>query len=218
MSIPLLSIRRTMLPVFALFAGVLSAHGPMSTSVSEAEDVVMRDRVEADLVTPATRRSTVVYNRVVTREKDNTFRADITDLNGMPRMTGTYKDAALKVPDGEFIYYYANGRVESTGTYVNGMKRGTWRCWQSDGAPRADRIYLGQDWDHLQVSLGLAERAATVGTGGPTPNRVELAPDPEAMRDAPAVRSLPSKSKIPFWKRHSTRNQPQGPRGRQQTK
>lgn len=202
--------RRNFLPVlFVLLTSGAMAAGLMSPIPSGTDEIVFQDEVSEDLVTPATRNSKEVYKRVVTRTDDNTFVSHITDRNGMPRMTGSYKDIALKVPDGEFTYFYSNGRVESTGRFTNGIKSGTWHCWQSDGTPRADRYYQGQDWDHMQVTLGVAERATTLNsvkdvpasTATTTAIDTVVAPPQVARQPSPKVRSLPSKSKGFLWKR-----------------
>lgn len=183
----------------------LLAPQAMASLTAVSDEVVLRDQVGPDLSSPATKHSGVVYYRVVTRDQNNRYTATITDRKGTPRMTGTYKDAAMHIPDGLFTYFHPNGRMESRGMFRNGNKAGTWHCWQSDGRPRADRIYSGMDWDDLQVSVGLATRATTLGSPmHPDPAAASTATDP-GVKAAPQVNALPSKSKGWFRKRPATR-------------
>ena len=197
-------------PCFRLFPvgmaclfSLLALHATASLP-TVADDVVLRDKVGPDLSSPATKLSSTVYYRVVTRDQANRYTATITDREGTPRMTGTYKDAAMHVPDGQFTYFHPNGRMESRGMYRNGNKAGTWHCWQSDGTARADRIYSGMDWDELQVSVGLATRATTLGAPTGTTVAPATATNP-GVKAAPRVNALPSKSKGLFGRRPATR-------------
>jgi hypothetical protein len=76
-------------------------------------------------------------------------------------MRGAYRDSTLQVEDGLFTFCYANGRVESTGQYVQGNKVGTWLRYAVDGTPLAERNYTGLDTDQMLVNLGVAEQAPT---------------------------------------------------------
>ena len=91
------------------------------------------------------------------------YAVEVTYADGRPRMKGSYLDSALNIPDGPFTYYYADGQVESNGAYDHGYKSGTWKCFTAEGDARADRIYYGMGWDDLQILVGLAERAPTIG-------------------------------------------------------
>jgi hypothetical protein len=125
--------------------------------------MVREDLVQADLCTPADKHAAAPFRRKAVLESDHTYRVTVLYADGRPRMTGRYVDAALTIPDGLFTYYYPNGNIESTGSYVHGVKAGTWTCATPKGEPRADRIYSGLDWDNLQVVVGVSERAPTLG-------------------------------------------------------
>jgi len=56
-------------------------------------------------------------------------------------MAGTYLDAALTLPQGEFVYFFANGMKESQGMYEAGQRVGAWQRWNFDGAQKPDRYY-----------------------------------------------------------------------------
>ena len=146
----------------ALFCGVaLLSHGACaqgSTTTTQRDD-----HVQSDLHSPADKHTTSPFHRTASLGPDRKYAVDITYADGSPRMKGSYLDPALNIPDGEFTYYYANGQVESTGAYDHGYKAGTWKCFTAAGQARADRIYYGMDWDHMQFLVGLSELAPTLG-------------------------------------------------------
>lgn len=146
----------------ALFSQALHAQA-FSRSQATASLPVRSDLVQADLRSPANKHTTSLFHRTATLDADGAYSVKITYPDGAPRMIGRYQDAALTVPDGDFTYYYSNGQVESTGVYDHGWKSGMWKCFTASGKSRADRIYYGMDWEHLQFLVGLAERAPTVG-------------------------------------------------------
>ncbi|MFZ1686784.1 MAG: hypothetical protein WAU70_05160 [Flavobacteriales bacterium] len=121
--------------------------------------LIRTDLVTGDLVTLATRRTKEPLARTVWQRADGLYDVRIVDATGQARMEGSYRDSDLRVPHGDFRYYHANGRLESSGTYNNGRKQGVWQCASADGRPRADRFYNGLEWDELQLTVGLATRA-----------------------------------------------------------
>jgi hypothetical protein len=121
--------------------------------------IVRKDKVGADLSTPADKKSMEVYDRSVIASANGTFEVVVTDSKGNIRMEGTYADAGLTRAEGPFTYYYPNGNIESQGMYVNGMKSGTWHRYSADGSPKAERNYAGMTWEDMAVSLGLASKS-----------------------------------------------------------
>jgi len=119
--------------------------------------------VQADLHSPADKHTSSPFLRKVTLRPDGVYRVMITYPDGLPRMKGSYLDSALNIPDGDFTYYYEDGEVESIGAYDHGYKAGTWKRFTVGGEPLAVRIYYGMDWDDLQVLVGMAECAHTLG-------------------------------------------------------
>ena len=161
---------KALVPIVALctFASVLM-NGQLFAQTAptpidqEVEQRIWQDQVSADYSTPANKETLSPFLRTTEKMNDGLYRTVVTDAYGTIRMTGSYLDRELTVADGSFSFYYANGAPESEGEFVKGMKSGKWACWYSDGTPRADRFYNGMNWDDLQVSLGLSERAAMLG-------------------------------------------------------
>ncbi len=80
------------------------------------------------------------YTRTSTK-KDEMYDVTITFLGGQLFMTGKYMDEKLEMPHGHFVFYNQNGNKEAEGDYHKGMKVGTWKRWNAEGAPLPDRTY-----------------------------------------------------------------------------
>jgi TonB family protein len=81
------------------------------------------------------------YIRTVTLKEDRSFAVRVDYKTGETMMTGRYIDKDLTVEDGNFQYFYANGIVESQGSFRSGAKIGTWKRWNYDGRPKPSRFY-----------------------------------------------------------------------------
>lgn len=77
---------------------------------------------------------------------DTTYNVKIVYRTGELMMTGVFKDSNLQVEHGDFVYYYANGVVESQGKYKNGNKVGVWKRWSYDGSAKPDRQYQDENF------------------------------------------------------------------------
>jgi TonB family protein len=88
--------------------------------------------IEEESVSSYTRTSTL---------KDGLYDVTITFLGGQLFMTGKYMDEKLEMPHGHFVFYNQNGNKEAEGDYHKGMKVGTWKRWNAEGAPMTDRAY-----------------------------------------------------------------------------
>jgi hypothetical protein len=145
--------------IIAAFAAVMPftgnfANDHFGSEGTPEEQVIRKDRTKADLSTPADRNEKEAFDRTVTLADNGMYSVVITDASGNLRMKGTYLDDALKVPHGEFTYYYTNGNVESNGRYEKGWKTGVWNRFAEDGSPKAERVYTGMTWDDMAVMLG----------------------------------------------------------------
>ncbi len=63
------------------------------------------------------------------------------DLEGRLKADGRYADPDLTIEHGEFVFYHANGEVESRGEYVMGNKSGIWERFDQWGRPLAEKVY-----------------------------------------------------------------------------
>lgn len=88
-----------------------------------------------------------------TKKKDATYYCElvgVTDemyhyrayfLSGELKMEGWYADEEMKKPQGQFIFYYQSGHVESEGEYRDGEKYGIWKRYDRYGNEKPEKIY-----------------------------------------------------------------------------
>ncbi len=73
-------------------------------------------------------------------------KAKIFNLDGTVKGEGTFNDSEYRIPDGSFTYYWPNGKVESSGKFLNGKKDGVWKRYDKWGSELAEKVY---DISHL---------------------------------------------------------------------
>lgn len=113
---------------------------PLASQSSYAQgDHDQRQYLSAVMV-PAAKKKARYYREVTGREGE-LFIGKTHSIDGKLKVEGTYLDAAMSMPHGEFTFYHPNGRVESKGQYINGSKAGVWLRYDAWGEPLAEKIY-----------------------------------------------------------------------------
>ncbi|MCB0793631.1 MAG: hypothetical protein KDB88_02745 [Flavobacteriales bacterium] len=79
--------------------------------------------------------------------------------NGAVKMIGSYLDEARTIAHGTFRFFHANGQLESTGEYVNGLKKGVWLRYDDQGRPLAERVYGAGSFEEIALELGWSVQA-----------------------------------------------------------
>ena len=115
--------------LIALLVLTTSAFAQTTTQLLDAQLNVKKNKAAAK------------YTRTITKVGESLFQAQINFQTGEVMMTGTYLDEALTIPQGEFVYFFANGIKESQGLYEAGQRVGAWQRWNFDGAQKPDRYY-----------------------------------------------------------------------------
>lgn len=69
------------------------------------------------------------------------FIGRIYTMDGKLKAEGRFRDAALTVEEGPFVFYHPNGKVESKGEYVMGNKSGVWLRFDPWGNALAEKVY-----------------------------------------------------------------------------
>lgn len=59
-------------------------------------------------------------------------------MNGQLQMLGTYSDKRLKKQQGLAIFYHYNGKISTTGQYLNNKEVGVWKSYYTDGRLAAE--------------------------------------------------------------------------------
>ena len=65
------------------------------------------------------------------------------------QMEGTYADDSMKISEGSFSYYYVNGKLKESGTYVHGKRTGFWMGFHENGKPE----YTGNYSDGMPIGI-----------------------------------------------------------------
>lgn len=81
------------------------------------------------------------YVRTRTKNAEGAYDVSINFSGGQVFMTGKYQDENLEVRHGHFVFYSQNGNKQTEGDYHLGMKVGTWKRWDEEGAPLPSRTY-----------------------------------------------------------------------------
>lgn len=115
--------------LIALLVLTASTYAQTTTQLLDAQLNVTKNKAAAK------------YTRTITKVSETLYQAQINFQTGELMMTGTYLDEALTLPQGEFVYFFANGVKESQGMYEAGQRVGAWQRWNFDGAQKPDRYY-----------------------------------------------------------------------------
>ncbi len=69
------------------------------------------------------------------------YLGQIYSLDGILKAKGRYADEECRIPDGNFVFYHPNGKVESEGEYQRGRKNGVWTRNDKWGRELAEKMY-----------------------------------------------------------------------------
>lgn len=61
----------------------------------------------------------------------------------------SFKDSDLSIPHGQFRWYSANGKLDSSGRVVNGRKDGVWYFYLDSASPQRQIIYNNGVWEKM---------------------------------------------------------------------
>lgn len=134
---------------------------PPAGEGASTEIAVRLDHVTDDWRSPAESGS-ASYSRAVSLEEDGLFHVTIRSSIGVIRVRGAYRDSALTIPHGRFVFAHANGRVAAAGYYRDGIKTGAWFRYGVGGEQLAVREYSGKTVDEMLDSFGVVSVARTI--------------------------------------------------------
>lgn len=109
--------------------------GITSAFATSDEVIYLNDRMEE------TKKKDATYYCELVNVGDEGYHYKAYFLTGEVKMEGWYKDEEMKVPHGEFIYYYQSGQKESEGDYCDGEKVGVWQRYDRDGNVKPEKVY-----------------------------------------------------------------------------
>jgi len=80
------------------------------------------------------------YKKVVCSE-GATYAVNTFDRSNNIFMRANSTDPAGEILNGDVVYFYSNGNIESQGKYWKGAKVGIWKRFNTDGSEKAERVY-----------------------------------------------------------------------------
>ncbi|HMN05274.1 MAG TPA: energy transducer TonB [Flavobacteriales bacterium] len=92
-------------------------------------------------MSPVAKGKAVFYLEPEGEDGTGGYRAKMYNLDGTLKAKGRYADQECRIPDGHFVFYYPDGKVESEGEYENGWKNGVWTRKDKWGRDLAEKMY-----------------------------------------------------------------------------
>lgn len=84
------------------------------------------------------------------------YNGTIYDYSGEVKAKGRYIRVNKRLlEDGHFIYYYANGQIESEGEFDRGVKVGNWKRFDPSGKRKTDRYYPVESANKIREAMEL---------------------------------------------------------------
>ena len=136
------AVNNTTLPIF--FAASLAS---LSASAIQAQRSYLDEALE-----PSSRSKAAYY--VEDKGTDAAGHlARIFTMDGVLKAEGHYADAELHIPDGTFTFYFPDGRVESSGDYEKGLKKGVWLRYDKWGRELAEKVYETKTSENIVFTM-----------------------------------------------------------------
>lgn len=107
---------------------------------ADAQDPKQTKLFLSEVLEPTTKKNAAYFLQAEGKDGD-LFIGKIFTMDGKLKAEGRFKDEALTIEDGPFVFYHGNGKVESRGEYVMGHKSGLWERYDVYGEALAEKIY-----------------------------------------------------------------------------
>lgn len=115
---------------------------PMLLALGLASAPVQAQKVYLDAtLEPVNKGKAVYYLEPGGSDGTGGYLADLYYMDGTLKAKGRYADDQYRVPDGHFVFFHPNGKIESEGNYVQGWKDGPWTRKDKWGRELAEKIY-----------------------------------------------------------------------------
>ncbi|MEY3398371.1 MAG: hypothetical protein RL220_965 [Bacteroidota bacterium] len=73
---------------------------------------------------------------------EDKFEGTLTTRENVVKAIGQYKKLDKSfIEDGQFVFFYPNGQIESKGEFDHGIKTGNWERYAENGTRKPDRFY-----------------------------------------------------------------------------
>jgi protein TonB len=125
-----------------------AALGCLSFSAAQAQQVYLDAMME-----PCSKSQAAFYLKSAGTDASGGFLAEMHTMDGVLKAKGRYADQEYRIPDGHFIFYYPNGKMESEGNYVKGRKDGVWQRHDKWGRALAEKVYDSTPLENLVYTM-----------------------------------------------------------------
>jgi antitoxin component YwqK of YwqJK toxin-antitoxin module len=133
---------------------ILFSIGLMWTICADAQ--TSTEMVYLDGLMKATSQEKSAFKLQLNKVSTDIYDGTIYDFTGEVKAVGRYIRVNKKVlEDGHFVYYYANGQIESEGEFDRGVKVGNWKRYDPSGKRKADRYYPVESADKIREAMEL---------------------------------------------------------------
>jgi hypothetical protein len=126
--------------------------------------VMVNDRLE-DLTTRKAAKREGRYIKTITPARIG-WSVKAYTLSGVCILDATSLDPMGNVLSGPCTYYDGAGTMRATGQYEHGIKGGTWKRYDDRGNELPEKTYYAEDWDAMQVRVGLSTISPTLEQEG----------------------------------------------------
>lgn len=81
------------------------------------------------------------------------YLAELFNMDGTVKAKGRYADDQYRIPDGHFVFFHGNGKVESEGDYQQGWKDGVWTRKDQWGRELAEKVYNAEPLRNIVYTM-----------------------------------------------------------------
>ena len=104
---------------------------------------------------PIDKGETAIYYLTSTQNDNGLYSVILYYIDMQILMRGNSIDKLGQELDGESVWFYKNGSIQSEGLYKNGQKQGTWKRYNEDGSVKSDRHYSEVSMDNIVFNSAL---------------------------------------------------------------
>jgi hypothetical protein len=109
-----------------------------------------------DALLKQTQKRNAVYTLQLSHIGGNIFEGTIFSDQKEVKAVGQWKlEDKRYIEHGQFVFFYANGQIESQGEYDRGVKVGNWQRFEENGVKKTDRYYNPESADAVRKTLGI---------------------------------------------------------------
>jgi antitoxin component YwqK of YwqJK toxin-antitoxin module len=128
--------------------GVFFMHGLVAQTTTET--------IYLDGLMKSTSQDKSAFKLELNKIGGDVYDGKIFDFTGEIKAIGRYIKVNKRVlEDGHFVFYFANGQIESEGEFDRGVKVGNWKRYDPAGKRKSDRYYPVESANKIREAMEL---------------------------------------------------------------